>query len=70
MELRQEVTLMNGAKVPHEQITIELLPKGVNDQKIKCLCMRCRTAYTERPFICRCASNVFLRDVENGELKK
>lgn len=70
MELRPEVTKMNGQKVKAEEIQIELLKDGSNDHKIKCLCMMCKSAYTERPLICRCASNVFLRDVENGELKE
>jgi hypothetical protein len=68
MTLRNEITLMNGKKANYIGFTVELLSNGSNDNKIKCICTYCKTAYKIRPFICRCASNVFLRNVENGKL--
>lgn len=68
INLRDEITLMNGNKAHYSKIAIDLLPEGVNDEKIKALCLYCRTAYIERPLICRCYSNVFLKNVENGKI--
>jgi len=68
MTLRNEVTLMGGKEVDYRDIAIDVLKDGSNDHKIKAICLMCGTAYTVRPFICRCASNVFLRNVENGEI--
>jgi hypothetical protein len=66
MELRNEVMLMNGNKVSHTEIEVELKEDGSTDHEVKCFCMYCRTAYKERPMICRCSSNAFLRNVVNG----
>jgi len=63
-----EITLMNGQKVDSKQIEIELLPNGTNDHLIKCFCRMCNVAYTERPLICKCRANVFLINIENGQI--
>ncbi len=68
MRLSEEITKMNGTKVNYKTLAVDLLPSGENDHKIKSLCINCQTAYKERPLICRCSSNVFLKDVENGKL--
>ena len=69
MNLNNHVTLMGGEKVHHSKVSIELLPNGKNDKKIKAFCIYCKTAYTERPFICRCSSNAFIKNVVNGNLE-
>ncbi len=60
---------MNGSKVDSKQIEIELLPSGINDHLIKCYCRKCNLAFSERPLICKCKANVFLINIENGQIK-
>lgn len=63
-----EVTLFNGTKVNVNEILIELLPNGINDHLIKCYCRKCNLAFSERPLICKCRANVFLINIENGQI--
>ena len=65
-----EVQLMNGQKILASDIEVELLPNGQNDHLIKCFCVRCNTAYKERPLICKCRANVFLLDIIDGQIQK
>lgn len=59
---------MDGTKVHHTKFTLEVNEENI--PLIKCVCAYCQTAYKKRPFLCRCSSNVFLRNVENGNYLK
>ena len=34
--------------------------KATTEEEVKCICRLCGSVYKERPFICKCRSNVFL----------
>ena len=42
---------------PQKDILAETMEDAV------CVCNMCKVVYKERPFICACKSNVFLKDI-------
>ena len=58
-QLRDPEVFRNGKleTVSYNSIT------SPNEEEIKFVCGLCFSVYTERPFMCRCSSNVFLQDV-------
>ena len=51
------VTLLWGQEVLQSTIIAETI------KEVVCVCDKCKVAYKERPFVCVCRANVFLRDI-------
>ena len=60
--------MINLSKYPEQYDKI----KADTIEQIKCYCSLCGSVYKERPFLCKCHSNVFLINChyKNGEIIK
>lgn len=45
-------------KVNYKEILAE------TEEEVVCVCDLCKVAFKKRPYLCKCSSNVFLRDIK------